>query len=89
MKERSATELSNSDNAIDAFQLSCYTLSLGDYERDVLTEEAFYKALAYFLRKEYGEVLANYFVDDEFRDTLKTIIDNTEDGEWLTLTKSK
>jgi hypothetical protein len=30
-------------------------------------------------------ILANYFIDDEFRSTLHSLIDEQEDGEWITL----
>ena len=30
-------------------------------------------------------ILANYFIDDEFRETLHKIIDEQETGEWITL----
>jgi len=31
------------------------------------------------------KVLSNYFMDDEFRQTLHRVIDSITDGEWVTL----
>ena len=55
MKKLTPEQLCENNTAIDAFQIYASTLRLGNTEYDVLTQEEFFKSLAYFLNENTEE----------------------------------